>query len=125
MSGNPNIPWTPDLIEAHEPEWNWGIRRGFSNTSFSCNEKLPWSPDFIDRYQNLFEWGSMEHTGPGCWDLFSGISGNTGIQWSIDYLCKYADKLYPRFVAENYSIYKTIEDFIGKENVFQLYKTIA
>lgn len=128
LSGNPNIPWSLEFIEKHKKNLNWdgNIHSKYGTTSsLSFNSGLPWSFNLVEKYFDHCEWGRYV---PGveddCSIVYDGISRIPELQWSVKEIAKYIDYLHPEYIMRNPNFYKAIENEVGRENIFNLYRSI-
>ncbi|MEO9210236.1 MAG: hypothetical protein ABI208_04010 [Ginsengibacter sp.] len=88
LSLNRNIPWSFELIEKYDENWEWG--------SLSLNTDLPWSSELIAKYREKWDWEC----------LFT----NKTIPWSILILNMFASKRVQFYSVER-TWYNTKWDF--------------
>lgn len=98
LSGNPNLPWTLELIE--EFDWKWDF------SELVENPKLPLSKELLLQYPELLDgrnWRKLSKNTVLTWTIdaleafsntldWSGISLNSKFLWSIDSIKYFEDK---------------------------------
>lgn len=84
LSSDERVPWSLEIIEKYEHEWNWD--------SLSTNQKLPWSEELIDKYLDKWDFGTDLGEIEGYQSFTFGLSYNPGLPWSIELLRKYESK---------------------------------
>ena len=129
LSGNPNIPWTLEFIEKHKNKLNWNgsIHSKYGNiSSLSFNSGLPWSFELVEKYFDNWEWGRYVPDIEDNWSIVhDGISRIPELPWTVKEITKYIDYLHPEYIMRNPSFYKAIENEVGRENIFNLYRAIV
>ena len=79
LSQNNFLPWSIELIEKYEDQWNWN--------TLSTNEALPWSSSFIDHFKTKWEWGGLSEPNEFGDRLVSwGLTSNEAIYWNAEML---------------------------------------
>lgn len=128
LSGNPNIAWTLEFIEKHKKKLNWdgSIHTKYGTlSSLSFNSGLPWSFNLVEKYFDHWEWGKYV---PGieddCSIVHDGISRIPELTWTVKEIAKYIDYLHPEYIKRNPNFYKAIENEVGRENIFNLYRSL-
>ena len=129
LSGNPNIAWTLEFIEKHKKNLNWdgSIHTKYGTmSSLSFNSGLPWSFNLVEKFFVHWEWGkyvlSIEDD---CSIVYDGISRIPELPWTVKEIAKYIDYLHPEYIMRNPNFYKAIEKEVGRENVFNLYRSLV
>lgn len=81
LSGSDRLPWSIAFIERFEETLDW--------TLMCMNNDLPWSFALIDRFLDKWSWGNQKRNEEGYITGFSGLIGNEGIPWDIDWILRY------------------------------------
>ncbi|HRL70798.1 MAG TPA: hypothetical protein PLT79_03760 [Flavobacterium sp.] len=86
LSSNKNVVWSLELIEKYKDHWDWD--------SLSGNPNIPWSHSFLNKYNDLLRWIPKynSYKGEECISEPS-ISTNPGINWTIELIDSFSDKL--------------------------------
>ena len=86
LSINPNVPWSEKLILKYYDLWNW--------EELSGNKGLNWSFDFLKKYVNNWSWKPRHNWYINDENVDSpSISTNEGIQWTLEILNEWNDKI--------------------------------
>lgn len=81
LSDSSELPWSISFVERFREYWDW--------SSMSMNKRLPWSLDFVDQYLKYWVWGNSKRNEEGWMSGSSGLLGNEGIPWDIDWILRY------------------------------------
>lgn len=129
MSSNPNVPWTYEFIFKHENKWNWnGENKNGTYCTFnlSGNEGLPWSFDFIELFYDRLGWGHLRDYDFGNDDklVIKGVTSITKLHWTAEKIVQYMHRFDELFVLKNKRFYDALETEVGKDNIFNLYRSL-
>jgi len=97
LSSNDLLPWSAALIEKYESKWNWEF--------LLWNDAVKWDFDLLKKYEDHIAWIVDYEYSPGKFDRTAslGVSGREYIEWNIEMLRYFEEKLDLGCISKNIS----------------------
>lgn len=112
-----SLPWSIPFIDRFIEYWDW--------SSLSVNRSLPWSIELIDHYIDRWEWGFIELSEGGEEFVDSGLIGNTGIPWNIDWLIIYEKFIDIEVLMRDWAIWdKAFKPYMDEKLVDTVFRLV-
>ncbi|MCP9756449.1 hypothetical protein EGI26_14890 [Lacihabitans sp. CCS-44] len=95
LSSNDLLPWSAALIEKYESKWNWEY--------LIWNDAVKWDFDLLKKYEDRIPWIVDFENSPGEFVRTAslGVSGREYIEWDVEMLRYFEEKLDFEFISKN------------------------
>jgi len=117
LSQRKSLPWSIPFIDRFIEFWDWRL--------LSSNRSLPWSTELIDHYIDRWEWGYYELSEDDAEIGETGLIGNTGIPWNIDWLIRYEEFIDFELLKRDWFIWdKAFKPYIDEKLIDTVFRLI-
>jgi hypothetical protein len=95
LSSNDLLPWSAALVEKYENKWNWEY--------LLWNDAVKWDFDLLKKYEARLPWIVDYEYNPGEFDRTAslGVSGREYIEWDVEMLRYFEEKLDLGCISKN------------------------